>query len=621
MANVKFTDLPNLASITANTIIPVVDANVNYSVTTANLQSFVNNSAGNITGNYFIGNGSQLTGIVSSYGNSNVSAFLPTYNGNIGANVITATGNVAGLYFIGDGSLLTGISSYGNSNVAAYLPTFTGNLNPNTVSASGNITAPFFFGNGSQLTGLPATYGNSNVVSLMSSFGSNIIVTSGNITAGYFTGNGAGLTNLPAGILAGNQTGNIAGNGFSMLNIASITSAGTISAAGNITGANINGNFTGSGANLSNIVTSIAAGSGISVNSSTGAVTITNNNPTPYANANVSAFLPTYSGVLAGASLTATGNITANNAAITNNIRMSGGTPRINLGSNGAAAPTVNAYSSGVKLVLYENLTAQTSGYTLGVEGNNMWFGTDSPPNESNPSGWGFKWYAGATQMANLSGYGNLTANGNISGNNVTVTGANARVSLLGPSSNKVYFNTLGVGPPTVGALSPGAKVVLFDSTTTDPAYGAYAIGIDGFTLWFSTDTDMSNFEYYQGNAKIASIESYGIVANNVVYTGTAGTAGQVLTTYANGVTYFANTSSTFSSNVQVNASLSVTGAVTVNDSLTTTNFVSSNQIRTGVGTPTSTSAGVAGTMVYNSSYLYVCVTTNTWKRIALSSF
>jgi len=623
MANVKFTDLPNLANITASTIIPVVDANVNYSVTTANLQSFVNNSAGNVTGNYFIGNGSQLTGIVSSYGNSNVSAFLPTYNGNIGANVITATGNVAGLYFIGDGSLLTGISSYGNSNVAAYLPTFAGNLNPNTVSASGNITAPFFFGNGSQLTGLPATYGNANVVSLMSSFGSNIIVTSGNITAGYFTGNGAGLTNLPAGILAGNQTGNIAGNGFSMLNIASITSAGTISAAGNITGANINGNFTGSGANLSNIVTSITAGSGISVNSSTGAVTITNNNPTPYANANVSAFLPTYSGVLAGASLTATGNITANNAAITNNIRMSGGTPRINLGSNGAAAPTVNAYSSGVKLVLYENLTALTSGYTLGVEGNNMWFGTDSPPNESNPSGWGFKWYAGATQMANLSGYGNLTANGNISGNNVTVTGANARVSMSGTTSNKVVFNLQGFGPPTYNSYSPGAKVVLYDSI--GPADAGYAIGIDSSTMWFGTDIAPSNFEYYQGNVKIASIESSGIVANAVTYTGTAGTAGQVLTTYANGVTYFANASSTFG-NITT-GTISASGAVTSAGNMTSVGTIQGSAlIVTSNFTPANSgAAGTKGQIVYGNVgatwYIYVCVATNTWRRVAMSTF
>jgi len=307
MANVKFTDLPNLANITASTIIPVVDANVNYSVTTANLQSYVNNSTGNIsttgniTGNYFIGNGSQLTGIVSSYGDSNVAAFLPTYTGNITATNISSVGNVSAVNFAGNGSQLTGIvSSYGNSNVAAYLPTYTGNLNPNIVSATGNITAPFFFGNGSQLTGLPATYSDSNVVSLLSAFGSNNISTTGNIIAGTFTGNGAGLTNLPAGILSGNLTGNIAGNGFSMLNIATITSAGTISATGNITGANITGTHFGNGGQLSNIVTSIVAGSGISVNNATGVVTVTNNNPTPYTNANVAAYLPTNTSNVSG---------------------------------------------------------------------------------------------------------------------------------------------------------------------------------------------------------------------------------------------------------------------------------------------------------------------------------
>jgi hypothetical protein len=66
---------------------------------------------------------------------------------------------------------------------------------------------------------------------------------------------------------------------------------------------------------------------------------------------------------------------------------------------------------------------------------------------------------------------------------------------------------------------------------------------------------------------------------------------------------------------------LSVTGSVTVTDSLTTTSFVSSNQIRTGAGTPTAASAGVTGTMVFNSNFLYVCIATNSWKRIALSSF
>ena len=50
MSNVKFSQLPNLGNITANTIVPVVAAGTNYTVTAANLQSYVNSSTGNITG-------------------------------------------------------------------------------------------------------------------------------------------------------------------------------------------------------------------------------------------------------------------------------------------------------------------------------------------------------------------------------------------------------------------------------------------------------------------------------------------------------------------------------------------------------------------------------------------
>lgn len=47
---------------------------------------------GNVTATYFIGNGSQLTGI-SSYSDSNVAVYLPTYDGNILASIIS-TDNV-----------------------------------------------------------------------------------------------------------------------------------------------------------------------------------------------------------------------------------------------------------------------------------------------------------------------------------------------------------------------------------------------------------------------------------------------------------------------------------------------------------------------------------------------
>jgi hypothetical protein len=180
----------------------------------SNLGSNTVSTTGNVSGGYIFGNGSQLTGVAASYGNSNVAAYLPTYNGNILANVITvdiltagtnisganlrtegvvsAQGNITtnvGSFFIGNGSQLTGIvSSYGNSNVTTLLS----NLGSNTVSTTGNVSGGYIFGNGSQLTGVAASYGNSDVTTLLSNLGSNSISTTGNITAGNFVGNVVG---------------------------------------------------------------------------------------------------------------------------------------------------------------------------------------------------------------------------------------------------------------------------------------------------------------------------------------------------------------------------------------------------------------------------------------------
>jgi len=62
------------------------------------------------------------------------------------------------------------------------------------ISATGNIAGSYFIGNGSQLTGIATPYGNSNVVTLLASFGSNSISTTGNITAANL--------NTPTGDLA-----------------------------------------------------------------------------------------------------------------------------------------------------------------------------------------------------------------------------------------------------------------------------------------------------------------------------------------------------------------------------------------------------------------------------------
>lgn len=69
----------------ATTITQLEPLNLN---TTANYVVGTLSATGNVTGNYFIGNGSQLTG---GYGNSNVEAYLAS--GTNTSNIAT-TGNV-----------------------------------------------------------------------------------------------------------------------------------------------------------------------------------------------------------------------------------------------------------------------------------------------------------------------------------------------------------------------------------------------------------------------------------------------------------------------------------------------------------------------------------------------
>ena len=345
MSNIKFSQLPNLANITANTIVPVVANNQNFTVTATTLQTYINSTTGNVTfgnisttgnvtGNYFIGNGSLLTGLAATYSNANVSSYLAS--GLNDANIVTQA-NVAGAFIVGDGSALTNVNlagldgytgnitggnisvagnitgnirnatgGYGNADVQQVLQTYSGTFTAATVSTTGNITGNFLFGNGSQLSGINAqgNYSNANVAAFLPTYSGNIgagnISAAGNIVAVRYSGDGSGLTNLPAGILAGNLTGNIAGNGFG------ITSVTTLTSSGNITGANITGTHFGSGVNLTGIIANIQAGAGISVSTANGVATVTNNNPTPYGNAQVTSLLAGFG----SNTISTTGNIT-----------------------------------------------------------------------------------------------------------------------------------------------------------------------------------------------------------------------------------------------------------------------------------------------------------------------
>ena len=137
-----------------------------------------------IAGQFFIGNGSQLTGIVSSA----PAALLTgnTLSSNVVNSSLTSVGTLGSLDVTANvqaGNLRTSGQVSASGNIAG------ANFNAGTdVSATGNIAGNFFIGNGSQLTGITSSYGNTNVVANLAALDTNPVSTSGNITGGNITG-------------------------------------------------------------------------------------------------------------------------------------------------------------------------------------------------------------------------------------------------------------------------------------------------------------------------------------------------------------------------------------------------------------------------------------------------
>ena len=187
-------------------------------------QNYMANSISGGTSNVVVNSNANVT--ISSAGTANVLTISNT--GAYVSGVVSATGNITGNYFIGNGAFLSGLpATYSNANVANYLPIFSGNITAGNISATGNITGSYILGNGSQLSGLPATYSNANVANYLPTFSGNLtagnVSVSGNITSGNIS---AGSYSASGNITSGN-----------------ILTAGNVSATGNVTGGNINGNY------------------------------------------------------------------------------------------------------------------------------------------------------------------------------------------------------------------------------------------------------------------------------------------------------------------------------------------------------------------------------------------
>jgi hypothetical protein len=588
--------VPTTGNIAANNINATGNVTVggyiiaNGSITTDS--NFVGNLIGNVTGNLTGNVTGNLTGNVTGnitltggnteviYNNSGVTGSSPAFTFNSATNVVTASGNVSANYFLGNGSLLTGIAaSYGNANVATFMAAF----GSNTISTTGNITSGYVFGNGSQLTGLPATYGNANVAAYLPTYTGNItanvISTTGNIvsaanlvtsgaagnivgpnyvSANYFVGNGSLLTNLPAGALAGNLTGNLNGNGYGANAFAfvsatgnvtsgNVMTGGVVSATGNVRGGNINtvgivtatGNvygdyFIGNGSQLTGItanysnsnVTSLMAAFGSNTVSTTGNVTAGNLRTTGQISAtgNIAGGNITASKVSAGSFdtpgtiiattfsgsvVSASGNITGGNINTAGQVSATGNITGNYILGNGSQLTGLGATYSNANVATFmasfgSNTISTTGNITAGYfVGNGSLLTNLTGANVT-----------GSVAQANVANTANAVAGGNVSGQvanalvaGTVTTNAQPNITSLGTLTSVTSTgNVTGGNILTAGLISATGNIT-----------GAYFIG---------NGSQLTGIAASYGNSNVNSLlAAWG--SNTISTTGTI-TAGNV---------------------------------------------------------------------------------------------
>ena len=105
----------------------------------------------------------------------------------------------------------------------------------------------------------------------------------------------------------------------------------------------------------------------------------------------------------------------------------------------------------------------------------------------------------------------NLSTTGQvISTNSGSTTDGTGQVYLNGLTSNRIEWNTEGIGAPAFTTRSAGTKALLYPAISGSQV--DYAMGIDAATLWSSIPFNSSSFyfKWYGGETQVASLDGTG---------------------------------------------------------------------------------------------------------------
>ena len=492
-SNIQLTDVNGNAAVSVGGV-----SNVAVFTTTGQLVTGAVTATGNITGNYFLGNGSLLSGLPETYSNANVAAYLLTNTGNIAAgnvlvtSAVSATGNVTGGNILSAGMISTSgniasqgfISASGNIvTTGLFIGNFQGNVTGNFVIPGANTQVVFNTnGNADATAGMTFDTNGPNLFTVLGTISSQGNVIAGNITTGNVvtaTGNVTGGNLRTAGAVT--ATGNITGgNIITTANVTggNLTTAGFVTATGNITGGNIRtagvitatGNVSGGNVLVTN---DVQVGGNVSATTHTGTtVSVTGN---------ITAGNFRTAGII-----TATGNITGN-YFIGNGSQLTGiDTTQIQNGNS-----NVTIVSSGSNVVvnvrgvspvaIFANTGAYIQGFTS-ITGNVIAGNISATAHTGTTLS-----VTGNVTGGNIQTAGLITATGNITGGNVlfgsgVISGAG---NIIG---GNIQFNAgvvSGSGNITGGNLSVGTGTITVGNIVNGNGNGVGNIG--NSTTYFNT--------------------------------------------------------------------------------------------------------------------------------------
>ena len=279
---------------------------VTNTINTANISVANNVSANRLTGTLTTAAQPNITSVgtlssLSVTGAVNASTVSGTLIGD-GGNV----SNIRGANVVGEVSSAAVANSVSVSNVSGIgnVALLNINNNPSTVLFGNGVFAP--------LPVPPPQYGDSNVVTLLSAFGSNTISTTGNVNAGGISAASVGATTLTGTLTTSIQP-----------NITSIGTLTSLAVNGNINSLNVIGSHIGDGSQLNNINAANVIGKVLA------AVTADDANYAAFAGNVINSSQPNITTVGTLNSLTVSGNLSAATATITGNTNFSQGTQQV----------------------------------------------------------------------------------------------------------------------------------------------------------------------------------------------------------------------------------------------------------------------------------------------------